>query len=74
MLICDKNLGNILNIYEDSFVLKWRTMTIVQLTLLTEDSEHSCIISCVLKNIVVQCFVESYCENFIVFIFTKDFP
>lgn len=43
-------------------------------TFLTEDSEHSCIISCVLKNIVVQCFVESYCENFIVFIFTKDFP
>lgn len=31
MLICDKNLGNILNIYENGFVLKWRTMNIVQL-------------------------------------------
>lgn len=31
MLICDKNLGIILNIYENSFVLKLRTMTIVQL-------------------------------------------
>lgn len=56
MLICVKNLGNILNIYENSFVLKWRTMNIVQLIsslrilnipILFHVTEHCCAMLCV---------------------------
>lgn len=57
MLICDKNLGNILNIYEKQFCFKMTNYDYCTVNFLTEDSEHSYIISCVLKDIVVQCFM-----------------
>lgn len=67
MLICDKNLGNILNIYEVVLNEELWTCTV---NFLTEDSEHSYI------RVYWTLLCSALCEVIvkIVFIFTKDFP
>lgn len=58
MLICGKNLGNILNIYEHQFCFKMKNYEYCTVNFLTEDSEHSCISSCVLKNLLCNAVYE----------------